>query len=210
MTLVTSGLLRFGQASDTDNRSLVAEFGGTPPHSLSDYYAGAGLVPTGTTGTGGPIPSSGPIRFSDFYGASNTFTATLTIGTDVIPGNTYWGYADANAETGVSPIGSITNTDVYGNLLRLFTLVGSGIQANTFRLTLNGDHAAVDPFFNVEFMTDATTSVNLTAATAISKQVLNPGGANERTRWVWGSPVFPRTTDWGSVGGTRAVTINPP
>ncbi|EKD22552.1 MAG: hypothetical protein ACD_84C00049G0002, partial [uncultured bacterium] len=27
---------------------IANEFGGTPPYSISDYYAGAGLVPAGT------------------------------------------------------------------------------------------------------------------------------------------------------------------
>ena len=51
------------------------EFGGGIPISLSEYYAGAGLVNPGTVGYPigagpSPIPSSGDIRISDFYGAS--------------------------------------------------------------------------------------------------------------------------------------------
>jgi hypothetical protein len=54
---------------------IQAEFGGSNPISLSEYYAGAGLVNPGTVGYPigagpSPIPSSGDIRISDFYGAS--------------------------------------------------------------------------------------------------------------------------------------------
>ena len=48
------------------------EFGsGAAPHTLKEYYAGAasGFVLAGISGINGPIPSSGEIKFSDFYGA---------------------------------------------------------------------------------------------------------------------------------------------
>lgn len=51
---------------------IQTEFGGSNPISLSEYYAGGGLVPAGTTGTNGAVPSSGTISISNFYGTSNT------------------------------------------------------------------------------------------------------------------------------------------
>jgi len=64
MTLQTSGNI-----SLTD---LQGEFGGAAPLKLTDYYAGGGLVPAGATdGSGNPIPSSGTIKLTDFYGAAN-------------------------------------------------------------------------------------------------------------------------------------------
>lgn len=50
---------------------IAGEFGGTQPHSLSEYYAGGGLVPAGTSGTNGAVPSSGTISIWNFYGTSN-------------------------------------------------------------------------------------------------------------------------------------------
>jgi hypothetical protein len=50
---------------------IAGEFGGSTPHSLSEYYAGGGLVPSGTTGTYGAVPSSGQISIQNFYGTSN-------------------------------------------------------------------------------------------------------------------------------------------
>lgn len=58
--------------------AIETEFGGgTPPHDLFSYYAGAGLVPPGTVGypngdgvTAVSIPSSGAISLYNFRGAS--------------------------------------------------------------------------------------------------------------------------------------------
>jgi hypothetical protein len=63
MTLPTSGPLSLSD--------IQTEFGGSNPISLSEYYAGGGLVPSGTTGTYGAVPSSGAISIQNFYGTSN-------------------------------------------------------------------------------------------------------------------------------------------
>ena len=53
---------------------IQAEFGGSNPIALSEYYAGSGLVTSGTVGypngSAVSIPSSGAISISNFYGAS--------------------------------------------------------------------------------------------------------------------------------------------
>lgn len=68
MAVKASGTLSF----DTD---IVGEFKGSRPHSLSEYYAGGTLVNAGTkNAAGNTIPSSGSIKFSDFYGASSSIT----------------------------------------------------------------------------------------------------------------------------------------
>ena len=70
---------------------IQAEFGGTTTDiRLSKYYAGAGLVNPGTVGYPigagpSPIPSSGDIRISDFYGASAEPSA-------VALANYFWNY----------------------------------------------------------------------------------------------------------------------
>jgi hypothetical protein len=59
-----------GTGSPTN--SISDEFGGTQPHSLSEYYRDGSYsdgisIPSGETN----IPASGEIRFSDFYGTSS-------------------------------------------------------------------------------------------------------------------------------------------
>ena len=73
MTLPTSGALSLSD--------IQGEFGGSNPISLSEYYAGGGLVPAGTTGTNGAVPSSGAISIANFYGTSN-FTLAFNNGDD--------------------------------------------------------------------------------------------------------------------------------
>lgn len=65
MTLPVSGALTLAD--------IQGEFGGVNPIGLNEYYAGGGLVPPGTTGTHGAVPSSGEISVYNFYGTSNTF-----------------------------------------------------------------------------------------------------------------------------------------
>lgn len=58
---------------------IQGEFGGSNPISLSEYYAGGGLVPPGTTGTYGAVPSSGTISIQNFYGTSNAAPLSISI-----------------------------------------------------------------------------------------------------------------------------------
>jgi len=50
---------------------IVAEFGGTAPHKMSEYYGGAGLVPAGANPN---VPSSGRVGMKQFY---NSVAATV-------------------------------------------------------------------------------------------------------------------------------------
>lgn len=71
MTLPSSGSLSIND--------IKGEFGGPASPSLTDYYAGGTYVASGTEGDGGPIPTSGTIKITDFYGASATLLPDVTI-----------------------------------------------------------------------------------------------------------------------------------
>ena len=64
MPLQTSGAISL---NDVQN-----EFGGGNPIGINEYYAGGASVPSGTSGTNGPVPSNGQISFSSFYGTGLT------------------------------------------------------------------------------------------------------------------------------------------
>lgn len=87
MTITTSGSLAMS--------AIQSEFGGTNPISMSEYYAGGALVPSGVSGVNGAIPSSGQVSMSKYYGASSSgvsLNPNYTTGwTGVIlpPTNTY-------------------------------------------------------------------------------------------------------------------------
>lgn len=55
--------------------NLVAEFGGSAPHSLSEYYGGGSLVPAGANPN---VPTSGEIEIGDFYGAVAATVLNIT------------------------------------------------------------------------------------------------------------------------------------
>jgi hypothetical protein len=105
MTLPTSGPL-----SLTD---IQTEFGGTNPISLNEYYAGGGLVPSGTTGTNGAVPSSGAISINSFYGTSNVrnFGYFFSERTDILPSGRYFGGIAASA---ITSLGEVVFRGSYG------------------------------------------------------------------------------------------------
>ena len=70
MTLQSSGVITFAD--------IQAEFGGSNPIGLGEYYAGGAYVPPYTYGFGAfPIASSGPINVADFYGTTKNPSITL-------------------------------------------------------------------------------------------------------------------------------------
>lgn len=73
MPLPASGSIALSQ--------IATEFGGSAPHTLTEYYRGGSLVPN--TAHNAAIPTSGAIKLTDFYGG-NAFvpqTVTRTSGT---------------------------------------------------------------------------------------------------------------------------------
>jgi len=78
-----------GQISLAD---LAAEFGDTPPHSMSEFYRDGGKVP----GVNSNVPTSGLIRLGNFFGAVNELlqqvTAQASVNAQTIFGSN-WGSA---------------------------------------------------------------------------------------------------------------------
>ena len=87
---------------------LVTEFGGSAPHSLTEYYRGGSLVPSGPAANNS-IPTSGAISLTNFFGAvKETSTDNYTI--NIASGSTggfFTSYGFSSAATGFS-IGSIS------------------------------------------------------------------------------------------------------
>ena len=90
---------------------IATEFGGTEPHSLSEYYSAA---------TG--VPASGVISVSDFYGTSSAQPIIATGGsvTD-IGGYRYHTFTGAGTLT-VTQLGS----GAFGNTIEYLVVAGGG------------------------------------------------------------------------------------
>jgi len=106
MAIESSGAISLGSAAGT-NRSIAGEFGGSTPHSLSEYYRDGSYsdgisIPSGETG----IPASGAISFSDFHGTAAAFFEWGSIISipqqwgDITGSNTSFGSAFASAQIG--------------------------------------------------------------------------------------------------------------
>lgn len=94
MAIPSSGPLSF--------TTIQTEFGGSNPIGLNEYYAGGGLVPSGTSGTNGPVPSSGAISVSNFYGTT----------AEIVGQQEYtWGASSTASYTWVAPAG-VTSVSV--------------------------------------------------------------------------------------------------
>jgi hypothetical protein len=83
---------------------IAAEFGGTVPHSLSEYYRGGGLVPN--VSQNAAIPTSGAIAMGNFYGSTNRSVINLTIATNTQNYNVF----DNRGPTYIAGISDITVT----------------------------------------------------------------------------------------------------
>jgi hypothetical protein len=87
-------------------QDIQTEFGGSNPIGLNEYYAGGGLVPPGTSGTFGAVPSSGAISIQNFYGTSNISFISATGGTVTTDGNYKVHTFTGNGSFVVSSVGS--------------------------------------------------------------------------------------------------------
>lgn len=103
MTIKSSGPLSLSE--------IQAEFGGSYPIALTEYLAGGQFVNSGVIGYPGgvptPIPSSVPIRISNFYGASAEPSATTLA-------NYFWDYRSRLVRYGDNDQG--TNDSYPGDL----------------------------------------------------------------------------------------------
>ena len=99
MALQSSGMISLA--------NIAAEFGGSAPHALSEYYGSD------------TVPSSGMIAISNFYGTSNiTFNATISnANRSVKSGFNQRGYSNGAGANGTGNVafGSISNTSGIGS-----------------------------------------------------------------------------------------------
>ena len=98
MALPASGTLSLSE--------IQTEFGGVNPIGISEYYRNGGYVTSNNTS----VPISGPISFSNFYGAFKLFT--LTISTDTKQANLST-LATSAGWDGSEPLEVIINSGVY-------------------------------------------------------------------------------------------------
>lgn len=149
MALPSSGQIDIDQ--------IRAEFGGTTPVSINQYYRGGGLVPNISANSG--VPTSGQISFSNFYGATAyvpditpdafDFTSLIDSGDGSVTANT-----NLVTITGISePITlliDISNGEInhasssVGSATSTLTIAVNGSTANTMSWSQSGTGQTLD------------------------------------------------------------------
>lgn len=181
-------------------QDIVDEFGGTAPHSLSEYYRNGTYV--GSTNTG--VPTSGTIALSDFYGASAATVVTVTEGTlqSTSTGSYNYGYIASgkywddiqNRFYSIGTAGSRTPTTLNGATIQN---ISRGDFKNTgttekFIVVLSGTRSQ-------SFFTSVTPQGGTTLNTASTSRFRQVSGS---TVWVWNADF----TTWDGTG-TRTATF---
>ena len=126
MVLPSSGPISLGQ--------IQTEFGGSNPISISEYYNGGPYITHTVNALAPNVPSSGPIKFSDFYGAAKLFDVTFSM-TRNADNQNYFYFSSAlgtvTATLGSNGTGTIT--------LKFVKNVSYQITANVSNIRLSGN-----------------------------------------------------------------------
>jgi hypothetical protein len=120
---------------------IQAEYGGSAPISLSEYYSGGGQVPspapTSAYQIGGAIPTSGAIRMGSFYGTSKI--TNFVVGRYAMAVDRITHYrVDPNGEIGVVASTS-WNTNIWNQIIRLPAVSFAGGTASAFSYPAMGE-----------------------------------------------------------------------
>lgn len=181
-------------------QDIVDEFGGTAPHSLSEYYRNGAYVPSSNTG----VPTSGTISLSDFYGASAATVVTVTEGGVTGGACAMRGFANAKKwyepETNNffpgSSAGSRTPTTLNGATIDgIFYCDDKSGSNNYFVVVLRGNLAK-------SFFTSVTPQGGTTLNTSSSTRLTSTQNGTLSTYWYWSSS----PSGWDGTG-TRTATF---
>lgn len=136
--------------------TIAGEFGGTVPHSLSEYYRGGGRVPN--TPTNSNIATSGAINMGSFYGAMNRAQISLNLSSNTYNYDVYAnrgpsyvaGSSDITVTVPSSVVVGSTSTGAYAMLVPssfnpgdTVTIVNNGVIQGMGGAGGNGSPAAL-------------------------------------------------------------------
>jgi hypothetical protein len=190
MTLPASGPLTFSD--------IQTEFGGSNPIALGEYYAGGGLVPAGTSGTYGAVPTSGQISVQNFYGTSNYIPVYIE---DLFNAFKY---------TGNGSTQTITNGINFSSKGGLFWSKRASSAANHYLTdTTTGTNKYIST--NISNAQDTTTTMvtpTTTGFTLSSNTLFNANGPNNAI-WAFAKqPKFFDIVTYTGTGVARTIAHN--
>jgi hypothetical protein len=196
MALPASGQLSLSQ--------IVGEFGGSAPHSLSEYYRNGGLVPSGNTN----VPTSGIIDFSDFYGAQAIVNRDIRVQMSYFAGHSYSAFGVTSANSTAAP------QSYSGSLLyNPFTIYSPVFRAGTGYL---GQNLSFTYSQNEDAQPASVTLYGGTSSTAVNDVVFawsagynNSNGGSRSYSLVYNSDgSIASLTQTGSSGFSGIISLN--
>ncbi len=196
MALPASGQLSLSQ--------IVGEFGGSAPHSLSEYYRNGGLVPSGNTN----VPTTGALAFSDFYGAQAIVNRDIRVQMSYNAGHTYSAFGVTSANSTAAP------QSYSGSLLfNPFTIYSPVFRAGTGYLGQNlsftyGQNEDAQPASLTLYGGTSSTAVN-DVVFAWSAGYNNSNGGSRSYSLVYNSDgSIASLTQTGSSGFSGIISLN--
>ena len=162
--------------------TIQAEFGGTNPISLSEYYAGGALVPAGTSGVNGAVPSSGAISVSKFLGTSAA-ALSLSVNSTVAAGS-FTNDPPSNAPTSRTVSTSPTSTATASGGAGGYTYAWTRISGSTAITASNPSSASttfsgsvpINTLITAVFRCTVTDSASNTASQDVSVSLAYENG----------------------------------
>jgi len=130
---------------------VVAEFGGTAPHDVSEYYRSGVRVPSGTENIN--IPTSGRILFSNFYGSVNESFSVVTSAGSIPEGST--------ATFQVRTTAIVDGTKLYWSTSGSATAADFTDSALTGSITIVNNAAQFTRTLKKDLLTEGTQSFNI-------------------------------------------------
>tara|TARA_B100000123_G_scaffold198716_1_gene149100 strand:+ start:51 stop:680 length:630 start_codon:yes stop_codon:yes gene_type:complete len=194
--------------------SLVGEYGGSAPHSLSEYYRGGGLVANHSNNAN--VPTSGTISLSNFHGQSNTspaptsYSYSMTVGTSSGAG-TSRGFFASNPSGGgsLSPNPQTGTAFASGFNPTIFQWAATPITGKTggitytwfFIVTGHIANSGWTSFTLPSGLSNDGGTITLTRSSGTYNQ--NSPGGNNRTQWEWSAQA--RGFSVNNVSGTMTI-----
>jgi len=185
MPIVTSGTISLGTAAGT-NRSISGEFGGSGDLLLSDYYAGDGLVPSGAVDeSGNAVPSSGTIKFSDFYGTTSVTNIHESTVVTFYQASQYFSVSGYNTSSGSMSNSTISSFNGKSNvpITQLQRFGPAGSEKLTFTVNKNNETISNAGFTSIKIYMNQSSAgtVTITRDRTAATYTFNNGNAT----WTW-------------------------
>ena len=167
MALQSSGQIKLSE--------IATEFGGSAPHSMSEYYSGGSNVPAGVQNASSvTIPTSGQISLaSSFYGSVAEVVlsnSNVTSGfRHIKSGTNFDGYSKSQSNDGTftTPFGSIADSSISGTSIIINSVVC---------------RQGVSGYFQISFSSPFTswTSLVFNGSTTMTRSEMTSQASNHR------------------------------